>query len=576
MAAVPLQPVTPTVDADDLQALQRLVEKFDRNQLIWSSGYLAGLAGSTAPAASVPAAEAATETWHVFYATETGNSRSIAEKLVQQASADGFTTKLHDLSSTRPKLLKSVQRAVFILATHGMGEAPEGSEAFFDYWFSDQAAPLNQLEYSVLALGDSSYADFCEMGRRFDERLLELGGTAIAARADCDLDFQASAENWVSSILEYVHETGTTVAAMPLPQLHAVPATSEYSKQRPFRAGVSRQQVITGRHSSKPVLHVELDLEGSGLSYQPGDSLGVLPDNPPQVIDAIAAATRLDADLLADREITALSRPILDEVATHHPQLQAILDDRKQFANYLSSRQLIDLAYEYPVDWEQPCFRNALRQLAPRSYSIASSLDANPGEAHLAVAVIDYEKFGRRHWGAASNFLASDAGHAQVFVESNEQFRLPDDPTTPIIMVGAGTGIAPYRAFIEHRSEHGHSGNNWLIFGNRNFASDFLYQLEWLRYRKAGVLTHLDVAFSRDQVEKIYVQQRLLEKGKDVFAWLESGAHLYVCGDATHMAVDVHSALLNIIAVSLGGSEDRAREYLQALKSSRRYQRDVY
>ena len=576
MAAVPQQPVTPTVDADDLQALQRLVEKFDRNQLIWSSGYLAGLAGNTAPAATVPAAEDTTETWHVFYATETGNSRTVAEQLAQQANAAGFATEIHDLANTRPKFLRNIRHAVFVLATHGIGEAPEGSETFFDYWLSDKAAALSQLQYSVLALGDSSYADFCEMGRRFDDRLRELGGTAIAARVECDLDFQATAATWVSKVMEHLHESGSEPAAVSLARLHAVPTISEYNKQRPFTAKISQQQVITGRQSSKQVLHVELDLEGSGLAYQPGDSLGVLPANPPQIIDAVAAATGLDADFLTDREITALSRPVLDAVATHHPELQAVLEDRERFAGYLATRQLMDLAHEYPVDWQQPETRDALRKLAPRSYSIASSLDANPDEAHLTVAVVDYEKFGRRHWGAASNFLAGDARHASIFVESNEKFRLPGDPAVPIIMVGAGTGIAPYRAFIEHRSEHGHGGDNWLIFGDRNFASDFLYQLEWLRYRKAGLLTDLDVAFSRDQARKLYVQHRLTAKGRQIFAWLERGAHFYVCGDATHMAGDVHSALLKIIKDNQGGSADRAEEYVQALKNSRRYQRDVY
>ena len=323
-------------------------------------------------------------------------------------------------------------------------------------------------------------------------------------------------------------------------------------------------------------MHVELDLEGSGLSYQPGDSLGIWPRNPPQIIEAVAAATKLDPDVLADKEITALSRPLLDAVAQEYPELAAILDDRQRFTDFLATRQLVDVAHDFPVDWQQNHYVDALRNLMPRSYSIASSPDTNPDEAHLTIAVVDYEKYGRQHWGSASNFLAGDAEQAPVFVEANANFRLPDDTDAPIIMIGAGTGIAPYRAFVEHRREHGHAGDNWLIFGDRNFASDFLYQLEWLRYRKEGLLTNLDVAFSRDTAKKVYVQHRLAEKGAQVYAWLERGAHLYVCGDANHMAGDVHDALLALIQQQRGGADDDALEYLQSLKQSGRYQRDVY
>lgn len=576
MAALPQEQITPTVGADDLRALRQLVEKFDRHQLIWSSGYLAGLAGSTAPAIAVPESAPTTVTWHVFYATETGNSKAVAEQLAQQAGTAGLAMELHDLSNTRPKVLKKIEHAVFVLATHGIGEAPEGSEEFLDFWLADKAPPLKQLNYSVLALGDSSYADFCEMGRVFDARLNQLGATAFAPRIDCDLDFHSSAESWAGDVIEHARSQSAASTAVPAARLTAVPAAAAHKRRNPFTAEIARQQVITGRGSSKQVVHVELDLEGSGVTYQPGDSLGVWPSNPPQVVEAVAAATRLDPEVLADKEITALSRPILDAVAARHPDLRAILDDRQRFTDFLATRQLIDLVNDFPVDWRRPEYVSALRNMVPRSYSIASSPDANPDEAHLTVAVVDYEKYGRPHWGAASNFLAGDAERAPVFVEANANFRLPADTDAPIIMIGAGTGIAPYRAFVEHRREHGHAGDNWLFFGERNFASDFLYQLEWLRYRKEGLLTNLDVAFSRDQAEKIYVQQRLAEKGAQIYTWLERGAYLYVCGDAKHMAGDVHDALAGLIQKQRGGSHDDASEYLQTLKQNGRYQRDVY
>ena len=582
MAANPQTIVTPTVGADDLIALQTAVAHFDREQLIWSSGFLAGLAGSTAPTASIeslqPAAvkNNAADVWQIFFATETGNSRKIAEQLATKASAAGLSVELHDLSITRPKALKTAANAVFVLATHGIGEAPEGTEAFFEFWFSDKAPRLENLNYSVLALGDSSYADYCEMGRVFDARLNDLGAKKIVNRVDCDLDFETPAEQWSTSIVAHVEATSESVVAPRATQLTAVPDAPVYTRHNPFAAEVLARQIITGRESSKHVQHIELDLEGSGLRYEPGDSLAVLPVNPPQLVEQLTQITGLDSDVFVDKEITALSRPVLDAVATSHPQLQSILDDRNQFAGYLATHQLIDLVHEFPVDWQEPQYIEKLRSLSPRSYSIASSLDANPDEAHLTVAVVDYDQFGRRHWGAASNFLISDGSHAPIYVEANQNFRLPENADTPIIMVGAGTGIAPYRAFVEHRREHGHSGDNWLVFGDRNVSSDFLYQLEWLRYRKEGLLTNLDVAFSRDQAEKIYVQDRLLQNGDQIFAWLERGAHFYVCGDANQMAGDVHNAVATIIKQHGGFSDEETQDYINALKQDRRYQRDVY
>ena len=578
MAANPQDVITPALGAADLSALQKTVADFDREQLIWGSGYLAGLAGSTAPVAPLlsPHSEASTDTWHIFYATETGNSRSVAENLAADAGASGLTTELHDLSNTRPKVLKTVSNAVFVLATHGIGEAPEGSEAFFEFWMSDKAPQLRELSFSVLALGDSSYADYCEMGRVFEERLLALGGKSIVNRVDCDLDFESAATGWAEGVIKHARETSKEIVLPQPVRLSAVANAPLHSKQNPFSAEILTRQIITGRDSSKHVQHIELDLEGSGLAYQPGDSLAVLPSNPPEIVAQLATISGLDENVFAQKEITALSRPILDAVAASHPDLQAILDDREQFTNYLATRQLIDLVHEYPVDWQQPQFVNALRKLSPRSYSIASSLNANPDEVHLTVDVVDYEQFGRRHLGAASNFLIGDTTHASVFIEPNDNFRLPADGSTPIIMIGAGTGVAPYRAFIEHRQEHGHSGDNWLVYGDRNLASDFLYQLEWLRYRKEGLLTKLDVAFSRDQSEKVYVQHRLLENGRQIYDWLQRGAHLYVCGDATHMAGDVHDTLIAIIKQHGGLSDDQALEYIKNLKQAHRYQRDVY
>ena len=605
MASNPQDAIAPTVSAEDLTALQRAVAHFDREQLIWSSGYLAGMAGSTAPigflddihlAAAANAAistqsSAQPDTWHVFYATETGTSREIAEQLAADAASVGLKTDVQDLRDVRPKVLKKIDNAVFVLATHGIGEPPEGSEPFFEFWMSDKAPRLEHLNFSVLALGDSSYADFCEIGRTFDARLRELGASSVVERADCDLDFESPSAAWAKQVVEHARESAIGIEIPRSTHLSAVPTSPAFTKQRPFSSEILIRQAITGRGSSKDVRHIELDLEGSGLVYEPGDSLGVVPVNPPQLVESLLHATSLAGDerielngeattlrdaFLHDKEITALSRPILDVVARSHPQLETILADRDQFSDYLETRQLIDLVQEFRVDWQPQQLVDSLRRLMPRLYSIASSPDTNPDEAHLTVAVVDYEKFGRQHWGSASNFLIGDATQAPVYVEPNDHFRLPTDGDTPIIMVGAGTGVAPYRAFVEHRREHGHAGNNWLVFGDRNISSDFLYQLEWLRYRKEGSLSNLDVAFSRDQDEKIYVQHRLIENGPQIHDWLEQGAHIYVCGDAKHMAIDVHDALHSIVIQHGGLSDEAAHEYINELKRTRRYQRDVY
>jgi sulfite reductase (NADPH) flavoprotein alpha-component len=284
----------------------------------------------------------------------------------------------------------------------------------------------------------------------------------------------------------------------------------------------------------------------------------------------------LSSALALHKEITIVSRPVLELVAHHHDELRNVLSDRERLAKFFATRQILDLFGDYPKPWEAQELVDSLRRLTPRLYSIASSPDANPDEVHLTVAVVRYEQFGRPHWGAASNFLISTPQEVPVFVETNDRFRLPADGDTPIIMVGAGTGVAPYRAFIEHRREHGHKGDNWLIFGERNFSSDFLYQLEWLRYRRDGLLTHFDVAFSRDQREKVYVQHRILQQSRRLYDWLQRGAHFYVCGDANHMAGDVHQALLTVVEQEGGLSTARAVEYIKELKAARRYQRDVY
>ena len=594
MAAVPNPKIEPPLPGESLQTLRTAVADFDYGQLLWSSGYLAGLARASvagALPAAQPAAEAGVGQWVVFYATETGNSRRIAESVAERAGEAGLAVQLQDLRDYRPKSLSKVSNALFVVATHGIGEAPDGTEAFFEYWLGDRAPRLEQLNYSVLALGDSSYADFCAIGQLLDERLRALGAKTVVDRVECDLDFETPASGWTSSVVENAVNNVPQPAQVRAPHLRAVSSRSQYTRDNPFLAELVVNQPITGPGSGKEVRHIELDLEGSGLSYLPGDSLGVVPQNPRELVQSLLDAVQLEgssevavngehlelaAALSAHREITVISRPLLEKFAAKHDELQQVLDNRDRLTEFFSTRQVIDLLADYPIEWKAQELVDSLRRLTPRLYSIASSPDANPHEAHLAVAVVRYEQFGRQHWGSASSFLAGGAGQVPVFVERNDRFRLPEDGNAPIVMIGAGTGVAPYRAFVEHRREHGHQGDNWLIFGDRNFSSDFLYQLEWLRYRKEGTLSRIDVAFSRDQEEKIYVQHRIREQGRRLYEWLERGAHVYVCGDARRMAGDVHEALLGVIEQQGGISSERAVEYVQELKKARRYQRDVY
>ncbi len=595
------QTISPMLHPSELGKLQLAVADLERDQLLWASGYLAGLAardplGDSAPAATdraapAPALEPAA-TWTVLYATETGNSRYVAENLAADIKAAGLLVKLTDLRDYRPAALKQERHLLLVVATHGLGDPPEGTEAFFEYLLGSRAPRLTQLSYAVLALGDSSYEDFCVAGRQVDERLAELGATRLAPRVECDLDFEGDAEVWTQRVMIKVREQ-EAVHIAPVHPLHATPKAQSYSRRNPFQAELLTNQKITGHGSSKDVRHVELSLEGSNLTYQPGDSLGVVASNPEPLVEQFLSlledngatsvtfgdeSTTLGEALRTRLELTNASRAFIEAHASNSgsAKLKALLDDRATLAEYLKSHQIIDILRQHPAELSPQQLVTSLGKLTPRLYSIASSLDANPGEAHLTVAVVSYDRYGYAHLGAASNFLAAGPEAVSIYVEPNNHFRLPEDPATPVIMVGPGTGIAPYRAFVEQRRHEGAPGKNWLVFGDRTRRYDFLYQLEWQRYLREGVLTRLDAAFSRDQVEKVYVQQRLREQGAQVHAWLMDGAHIYVCGDAEYMAGDVHQALIDIVAEHSRYSRDQAESFLKDLKVEGRYQRDIY
>lgn len=606
MSAVRADTALPfVVDDVAIKKLDAAVEHLDREQLIWSSGYLAGLAaararpnaGAIAPVG--PAAEPAVETipWLILYATETGNCRRVAQAVDERMRAAGLTTQLVDLRDFDPKALRRARQATFILATHGLGDPPEGTETFFNFWMGDRAPRIEQLRYSVLALGDSSYEEFCAIGRSFDERLETLGAQRIYDRADCDVDFEDIADAWREGVVAKIEAETPKEPKLTVANLHAAPSgaveKARFTRAAPFSAEVLANQKITGRESSKDVRHIELSLEDSGLVYLPGDAIGIWPENPPALVNSLLELLQLDGekgvrvgeeslslrDALQSRlEITKLSRGFVQAYAdaTNDDALNGLLASSEASRDYLAPRQVIDVVADYPGKLDGQQLAGALRKLTPRLYSVASSLEANPDEAHLTVAVVDYERFGRSHCGAASCFLSGSTRTASTYVEANDHFRLPKNGDTPTIMIGAGTGVAPYRAFVQHRREAGATGDNWLVYGDRTMRSDFLYQLEWLRYLKDGLLSRLTVAFSRDQAAKIYVQDRIAEEAKGIYDWLERGAHVYVCGEAEQMAPAVHAALAGVVQRVGGKSADAAEEYLQQLKTDKRYQRDVY
>ena len=582
------------LDSSQTQRFQQAIAGLDTMQLQWISGYTAGLAAAQNPA-PVPTADPA-NAMTVLYGSQTGNGEGIATRLADQARSKGFEVRVVSLADYKPANLKRESLVTFVISTHGEGDPPDDAEIFHEFLLSKNAPMLADVKYAVLALGDSSYIKFCETGREFDARLAELGAERLAPIVECDLDYEAPAGEWAKEIVSRLPELFE--AGAKVPQLRAVQSVASYDKYRPFDATVLVNQKITGGASSKDVRHIELSLEGSGLQYEPGDSLAVVAENPPQLVSEFLDALRLQADELVrlneddrrlgdvlrrDVEITVPNLGFLRTWAelSSSAQLRELLAANNQSAlgTLVDTHQIIDIVRRFPAQVEAQVFVDALRKLSPRSYSIASSPGANPDEVHVTVAAVHYDAFGSEHWGAASTHLADRLAPGDtipVYIESNSRFRLPIDADAPIIMIGPGTGVAPFRAFVEERAERDAGGSNWLFFGDRTFADDFLYQLEWQRHLKSGHLDRLDVAFSRDQQQKIYVQDRIREHGAEVYAWLERGAYLYVCGDARNMAGDVQDALIDVIARHAGVDRTAAGQRLKELRRAGRYQRDVY
>jgi sulfite reductase (NADPH) flavoprotein alpha-component len=505
---------------------------------------------------------------------------------------------IHDVASYKQRHLKDAQDLLVIASTHGEGDPPQSAVDFFEFLEGRKAPRLPDLRFAVLALGDSTYEKYCEAGKRLDRRFEELGATRLLPRVDCDVDYDEPAAAWLDKAIDALASEGVTrQSAAIAPQQH-LKGENAPDKARPYSARVIDNLILTGRGSGKETRHIELTIPDSGLSYVPGDALGVIAPNDPQLVAALLKefVVEHDASLKIKEKRTTIGEALSHalEITAATPRFLehwAMLSDAEELkvllkpgqeaerATYLRSHHIIDIVRAFPVRALAPeTLVAALRPMQPRLYSIASSLAFVPDEVHLTVATVRYELHGMARAGVASGYMASSAepdSELPVYVQANPHFRLPADDV-PMIMIGAGTGVAPYRAFIQEREARGAGGKSWLFFGERNFRSDFLYQTEWQQALKDGVLARMDVAFSRDQAEKLYVQNRILEQGRDIFSWLGEGAHLYVCGDATHMAPDVHRALKDVLAVHGGMSEESAEEYLRELQREHRYQRDVY
>jgi sulfite reductase (NADPH) flavoprotein alpha-component len=606
----PLKPPAQGLTEAQWTQVQALATALDRVQLSWLSGFFAGIAharsadvaavaeaNATAPAETGASAAGRVT---VLYGSETGNSTAVAKELAQHLGDRGLAVSLFDMADYKVRHLADEQVLLIVASTYGEGDPPQPATSFFEFIEGRRAPRLDGVRYAVLALGDSTYEQFCAAGRRLDARLQELGGERLLPRVDCDVDYEDEAKNWIAALLQKLETTSTPTVQASGREL-AVAEPPVYDKRNPFPARIIDNLVLTGRGSSKEVRHVELSLDGSGLRYQPGDALGLLPENDPGVVRQILDLTGLpeDAPITIKGEPLALGHALatrLDivQVTPRFLEYWAEVSEAKELKQlhqpdraaertaFARTHHIADVIRNFPVKGiDAQSLIGALRPLQPRLYSIASSASAAPEEVHITVATVSYELHGQARRGVASGHVASRGQPGEelpVYVQESPHFRLPADDV-PIVMIGAGTGIAPYRAFLQERELRGPRAGAWLFFGERNFRTDFLYQVEWQSWLKEGVLTRMDVAFSRDSVNgsgKTYVWHRLLEHSRELYEWLEQGAHVYVCGDANGLAPDVHRTLAEVVMQQSGCNADGASEYLRALQESHRYHRDVY
>ncbi|PXK87003.1 NADPH-dependent assimilatory sulfite reductase flavoprotein subunit [Klebsiella variicola] len=587
------------LNPEQLARLQAATTDFTPTQLAWVSGYFWGVLNQQSGAAvAVPAQAAEVPSITLISASQTGNARRVAEALRDDLLAAKLNVKLVNAGDYKFKQIAAEKLLVVVTSTQGEGEPPEEAVALHKFLFSKKAPKLDGTAFAVFGLGDTSYEFFCQSGKDFDSKLAELGAERLLDRVDADVEYQTAAAEWRARVVEVLKARAPVAAPAQLATSGAVNDihTSPYTKEAPLSATLSVNQKINGRDSEKDVRHIEIDLGDSGLRYQPGDALGVWYQNDPQLVKELVELLWLKGDEpvtvdgktlpLAEAlewhfELTVNTATIVENYATltRSESLLPLVGDKAQLQQYAAATPIVDMVRFSPAQLDAEALIGLLRPLTPRLYSIASSQAEVESEVHVTVGVVRYEIEGRARAGGASSFLADrveEDGEVRVFIEHNDNFRLPANPETPVIMIGPGTGIAPFRAFMQQRAADGVQGKNWLFFGNPHFTEDFLYQVEWQSYVKEGLLTRIDLAWSRDQQQKVYVQDKLREQGAELWRWINDGAHIYVCGDANRMAKDVEHTLLEVIAEYGAMDAEAADEFLSELRVERRYQRDVY
>lgn len=569
---------------------------FSDTQRAWLSGFFAGMHSHMLKSAQTVNQESS-RVIHIIYGTQTGNAESLANDAAAVAKTHGLSAEVKGMDEISVQQLAEMEYLLVITSTYGDGEMPDNAQMLWEAVFAEDAPSLAKTKYSVLALGDTSYDHFCKAGIDWDERLAALGAERKLNRVECDIDFEEPAETWIGEVIPIMAEGSATTAVFDAEEI-AVDKPA-YHRKNPFPAKMLVNRLLTAENSSKETRHYEISLEGSGLTYEAGDALCVVPVNCPQLVADMLQALGCKGDeeepvngrlmplaeaLRTEFEIKLPSKEFLQEVGKRSgdQELNTLLEtgDKDKLSDYLWGRDTLDLLLQFPgMEFSAAEFLALLKPLQHRAYSISSSSKKYPESVHLTVASVRYQSYGREHKGVCSTYLADlvdAASDVKIFFTPNKSFRVPDDDDLPMIMVGPGTGIAPFRAFLQERDCRAAQGKNWLFFGDRNAATDFIYRDELMEMQQKGLLTRLDLAFSRDQEQKIYVQDRMLEHGADIFAWLEQGGYFFVCGDAYRMAKDVDQALFDIVMRFGQKSSEQTTDYINDLKRDKRYVRDVY
>lgn len=589
------------ISAEQLSALQTITDNVASHQLAWISGYLWGKV-SDEPSTDIPVTVTASsnDIITIISASQTGNARRLSEELNVHLINEGFSVNLISAGKFKYKQLAREKVIIIVTSTQGDGEPPEEAVAFYKYLHSEKRPDLSEMVYAVFSLGDASYEKFCCAGIGFDTQLAKSGAKPLLSRVDADVDYQSVAGEWINELTQLlkkrVSEQGDGQQATTPVSCTGGINTHTYTKTTPLTASLLVNQKITGRGSRKDVRHIEISLGDSGLRYQPGDALGVWFENDPALADEVLSLLQLNGEerifitgqsyplreaLICHLELTQNNSVTVSKYAqlAQNDVLLSLISDKQATVHYAKTTPVAAMLRMTTSQPSAQEFADILRPLTPRLYSVSSSQAETENEVHLTVGVIRYETDGHARTGGASGFMADhikEGGDLRIFIEHNDNFRLPADPAAPVIMIGAGTGIAPFRAFMQQRENDNATGKNWLFYGNQCFTEDFLYQTQWQSYVTEGLLTSVSLAWSRDKPARTYVQDKLYEQGEEVWRWIDAGAHIYVCGNANHMACDTQRALLDIISQYGNMDSGSADEFLSELRTVRRYQRDVY